>query len=117
MPPKRMTQEAVLESIRAYVARTGTLPTRHDFDRGGNGLVSRAVVERYFRQWQWAVQAATFLDLAPADAGAGERPHDPPGCPGMGDPCPRCGSFWRAWPGHGCAHCGASATKEDPCSP
>lgn len=58
MPPKAMDGDAVLASIRAFVTRIGRPPTRHDFDRGGNGLVSRQVAERHFRQWQWAVQAA-----------------------------------------------------------
>lgn len=65
MPPPRMTAEDTLLSIRTFVTRYARVPTRDDFNEKGNGLVSLAVVNRYFRQWQHAVRAAGFEPAVP----------------------------------------------------
>lgn len=65
MPVPRKTAEDVPWSIRNFVAQYHRIPTRDDFNAKGNGLVSLAVVNRYFRQWQHAVKAAGFDPTVP----------------------------------------------------
>lgn len=58
MPPRRMRPDEMLEAIRAFMQREGREPVRRDFETRGNSLPSRQVIERAFRQWPWAVEAA-----------------------------------------------------------
>ena len=58
MPPRRMRPDEMLDAIRVFQVREGGEPTRLDFEKPGNGLPSRQIIEREFRQWQLAVEAS-----------------------------------------------------------
>lgn len=65
MPPRRMRPEEMVTMILAFMEREGRDPTRHDFESQRNGLPSRKVVDRAFRQWQHAVEAAHMAKISP----------------------------------------------------